>query len=317
MKSCIQCKIESEFKSHINKPQTQEAIDRELRKLRKNIQSINSNQSLLLKWASRRTMPVNESMRLIANQFANEVIRAEIECQPYWNTEQQTGRLNMNRAIKSLNNNFADMDKVFDKWEVNDTDTAFECVVLVDNSGSMGGAMQDVCASAWVLKKAFDSIDSSTTIITFSTFSKTLYEASDRVNPTEFRYVGADSDTRVKDGLIESRRIFNNTQRPNKVLFILTDGQWSDEHDSNQEVLRLKSEGVLVVFIGFRLNKAGEWRTDEAGEYKFVEHPKGSAEYQRYYHYSDIVFDIRSLDMLPRLAKDVVTSHFMHMALAQ
>lgn len=322
MKSCIQCRIEAEFNSHISKPQTQEVLDRELRKLRNNIQKINNGSSLLMKWTGRRTEAVDTQMRLIANQFSNEIIRAEIECQPYWNQEQPTGRLNMNRAIKSYNNDFADLDKVFDKWEVNDKDSDFEAVIMIDNSGSMGGSMLDVCRSAWIIKKAFDSINAETTVITFSTTSKILYESGEKVSPTDFRYVGADSDTCPRQGLIESRRLFNNSDKPNKVLFVLTDGQWSDSEDSNREILRLKQEGVLVVFVGFRLTPCGDWVKrvgnipDGENEFEFKKHSPDSNEYQVYYHYSDIIFDIRSLDMLPKLAKDVVTGHFMRQASA-
>ena len=295
------------FDSIVNKPQTQQAIQQELNRLRKNITNAGANSPLITKWNKRGKELVNSDMRAVAKQFADELIRAEIDCDPHWETEQSSGKLNIQRVMQG---DVSDFDKVFDKWEFNDRGTDFEAVVLVDNSGSMGGQMYDTCQSAWVIKKALDSINSSSTIITFSTRSKRLYDANEKVSPTHFSYIGADSDTQALGGLQESHRIFSNSKRPNKVLFILTDGSWGDSQQSNAEILKLKELGVLVVLIGFRLGEpaVADWSN---GDYTKRKLSPDSAEYQEYVHYADVYSNIDKLNKLPVIAKDIIKSHFL------
>lgn len=297
------------FDRHINKPQTQELINAELRRLRQTIKNIGAKSPTIMKWSARNLQPVSENMRVIANQFATEIVRAEIDCDPHWNTEQKTGRLNVQKAMRADINDF---DKVFDKWEFNDKGTDFESVILLDNSGSMGGAMVAVCESAWIIKKAFDTIQGSTSVLTFSSRSKRLFDASDRVSATHYPYVGADADTQPYDGLIEARRLFDNSQRPNKVLFILTDGAWTDYSKSNAEILKLKQQGVLVVVMGFRMGQPSIYTWNEQGEYVKEVLKVGSPEYLEAVHYCDTYISIDKIDQLPLLAKDIVTSHFMY-----
>jgi len=297
------------FDRHINKPQTQELINSELRRLRQTIRNIGAKSPTIMKWNARNLQPVSENMRVIANQFATEIVRAEIDCDPYWNTEQKTGRLNVQKAMRADINDF---DKVFDKWEFNDKGTDFESVILLDNSGSMGGAMVAVCESAWIIKKAFDTIQGSTSVITFSSRSKRLFDSNDRVSATHYPFVGADADTQPYDGLIEARRLFDTSQRPNKVLFILTDGAWSDEDNSNAEILKLKQQGVLVVVMGFRIGQPCMYSWNAQGEYVKEVFKVGSPEYLKAVHYCDTYISIDKIDQLPTLAKDIVTSHFMY-----
>jgi hypothetical protein len=75
-----------------------------------------------------------------------------------------------------------DLDTIFDQWsEGQDDATEIECVILLDNSGSMSGSKETSAYRAmYAIKRALDRINANTTVITFNTATNVLYRADEK-----------------------------------------------------------------------------------------------------------------------------------------
>jgi hypothetical protein len=109
--------------------------------------------------------------------FSRELERLQANFDPAWNRYQAQGRLQAHRYLRG-----DDLDTIFDQWsEGLESATEIECVVLLDNSGSMNGNKSDrAYRSMYAIKKALDRINANTTVITFNSESQTLYRADEK-----------------------------------------------------------------------------------------------------------------------------------------
>lgn len=182
-----------------------------------------------------------------AHQLARslEVLRQESE--PGWHREQDLGRLNVVRwAIDR------DPTTAFDRWDEGVQDsTDIEAVIMLDSSGSMGGVYVEAFNAMWALKRAFDLVEMSTTVISFDDSNKVLYRSAEQANAlvrVDFQGGGTDP-TR---GLAQAARIMAGSSRSHKVLIILTDGDWYgglDEfrHSAEDYIRSMRESGVVTV----------------------------------------------------------------------
>lgn len=78
--------------------------------------------------------------------FSRELERLKATFDPAWNKYQSQGRLQAYRYVRG-----DELDTIFDQWtEGQDEATEIECVILLDNSGSMGGGKRKICLSGYV-----------------------------------------------------------------------------------------------------------------------------------------------------------------------
>ena len=114
----------------------------------------------------------------------------------------------------------------------------------------MGPIMVEAFNAMWVLKRAFDSVDISTTVIAYDGSSEVLYDSQERAT-SMVRYAPKGGGTNPVAGLNQAMRILSASQRTNKLLIVLTDGEWAlppDEFDLTSEdyIKRMNEAGVLT-----------------------------------------------------------------------
>ena len=172
------------------------------------------------------------------------------EAEPGWHRREDFGRLNVVRwAIEK------DPVEAFDRWDEGITDAVdIEAVLMLDVSGSMGAAMWPSHNAMWALKRAFDAVEISSTVIIYDGSSEVLYSNQDRATSV-VRYSPKGGSTNPIAGLNQASRIFAASQRKHKVLVVLTDGQWGPGVDdyglgSEDYIVRLNDDGVLTC-LGF------------------------------------------------------------------
>jgi hypothetical protein len=107
------------------------------------------------------------------------------------------------------------------------------------------------------MKRALDAIDAESTVAGFHYTTHTLYQRGERCNPT--MVMGYDcngGDTAPMHSMKAARRILNQSDKPNKIFVIITDGQWSSfdrESDGLDDVAYseiLDEMEAVKVFIG-------------------------------------------------------------------
>jgi len=189
----------------------------------------------------RAPMPVITSAR----RFARELERLRQECEPIWNREMPAGRINVQRIIKGC-----DITEAFDRWEEGVEGTNIEAIMLIDRSGSMGSNNNDMRASeaAYVVKRAMEQIKAPVTIYSFDNKAELVADRTQRADKLNLPFIYGNGGTDPETALIASERLLKSSRAKTKILFLVTDGQFS--HTVNDEIIkRLNSMGVITVMV--------------------------------------------------------------------
>jgi hypothetical protein len=184
----------------------------------------------------------NAELVLIQQQFAKELLRIKANYDPAWEYETRRGRLNMRRYLQG-----ASLNKVFDKWsEGKDDVTAIEAVILLDRSQSMqGNNAKEAYKSMWAIKRSLDKAGANTTVLTFDSYTRILYSAEDKADAGVIRDAGASGGTNPTNAILTAQNIFANTDKPIRLLFMITDGAW-DSDKAEESVRKMREAGVIT-----------------------------------------------------------------------
>jgi hypothetical protein len=286
----------SKYDSIINDLINSEAVRQQVKDTKSAIQKAEGKINILPK-APTKVEKVTPEMLRACRKFADELIRSEIDSDPAWNKQQPSGRLNIQRA---MNMDINDMNTVFDRWTFGDQSIDIESAVLIDNSGSMAGSeIYYANQYAWVIKRAIEQVQGKCSTLTFSTFSKRLYDSNEKASATEYRWIGSNNDTNAYPALTQANINMNNSQATIKTVFILTDGSWSYAKDSDRLIAEMRQAGVVVTVVF--LNGYAKYQIEKGG--------KTLSDYQQEYgHGADVFSVIGEAHQLSQVAKDVLVS---------
>ena len=184
----------------------------------------------------------NAELVLIQQQFAKELQRIKADYDPAWQYETRRGRVNMRRYIAG-----ASLNKVFDKWtEGKDDVTAIEAVILLDRSQSMQGHnAKEAYKSMWAIKRSLDKVQANSTVITFDSSTRVLYSADEKADAGIIRDSGASGGTNPLNAILTAQNIFAKTDKPIRILFMITDGAY-DSEKADESVTKMREAGVLT-----------------------------------------------------------------------
>jgi uncharacterized protein YegL len=177
--------------------------------------------------------------------FGRELERLKATFDPAWDKYQSQGRLKAERYLRG-----DDLDVVFDQWsEGKDDATEIECVILLDNSGSMSGNNEvRAYQSMYAIKKALDRINANTTVITFNTSTNVLYRADEKAT-NSIRSAGSTGGTDPTEAIQYATKLLAETEKPVRIFFVITDGEWSGNADVQHDAIKkLANAGVLTAF---------------------------------------------------------------------
>jgi hypothetical protein len=184
----------------------------------------------------------NAELVLIQQQFAKELQRIKADYDPAWQYETRRGRVNMRRYIAG-----ASLNKVFDKWtEGKDDVTAIEAVILLDRSQSMQGHnAKEAYKSMWAIKRSLDKVQANSTVITFDSYTRVLYSADEKADAGIIRDSGASGGTNPLNAILTAQNIFAKTDKPIRILFMITDGAY-DSEQADESISKMREAGVLT-----------------------------------------------------------------------
>lgn len=252
-------------------------------RIMKGLPSLSSN-NLTEPELARYRNAIPDSKTLSASlSFARELERLKAKFDPAWDKYESRGKLNVSRFIRG-----DDLDTVFDTWSEGREDaTEIECVIILDNSGSMGGdkATQSYRAM-YAIKYALDKIGANCSVITFNHEAQTLYRATDKAS-NYIRDCGAQGGTNAEYAVRYATKLLAESQKPVKLFFAITDGEWSDSPVCDEEIKKLSRGGVLTAFAYI----------PEIHEQVVLTHEKA--------HYSDVASVIRNPFDLVGMARTI------------
>lgn len=178
--------------------------------------------------------------------FARELNEVRALFDPAWVRKTDVGRLNARNYILDRN-----IDEAFDLWDQgNDDVTDIECVILLDNSGSMRDMIKPAYEAMWSIKRALDSVNASTTVIQFGTWGDILYTADQKASTKMLtaRWEGG-GNTNPLNSLIKANEILDNSSRAIKMMIVITDGDWYNEAACNQVIATMRTRDILTGLV--------------------------------------------------------------------
>jgi len=256
----------------------------EIVRIMKGLPSLNTNNLTEPELAS-YTKAIPDSKTLATSvSFARELERLKSKFDPAWDKYESRGKLNAQRFVRG-----DDLDTVFDTWNEGREDaTEIECVIILDNSGSMGGNKATQAYRAmYAIKYALDKIGANCSVITFNHEAQTLYRATDKAS-NYIRDNGAFGGTNAEYAVRYATKLLAESDKPVKLFYAITDGEWSDSQVCDEEIKKLSRAGVLTAFAYI----------PEYNEEVTLTHEKA--------HYADVASVIRNPFDLVGMARTIV-----------
>lgn len=130
-------------------------------------------------------------------------------------------------------------------------ETGIEVVGLLDQSGSMGGVMDHASQATWAIASAVRMTGNQSTMIGFDTDARLLIGRKQTLSATQYPRFGVMGGTNPSDALDMAERVFAETEMPNRLLYIVTDGDWGDQTENANKIRSICStynaDSILVV----------------------------------------------------------------------
>lgn len=245
--------------------------------------------------ATAELLPVDNAYRVASKAFGQELSKLRIDSDPHWDIEKPVGRLNINRV---MNMDINDINTVFDEWREGRDEFNIEAVIMCDTSGSMGNVIKEVSQSMWAIKRALEEIDGKVTVIGFSDKTKLVYGSNERAT-SQYRFWYDGGGTDPLDALLDAEAILESSRRKTKLLFVITDGEWSRSDDCDSTIKRINNiDGTIsqIVFI-----TSSEWIMEQAVTDR-------EATMKRYRHHAHSIELVSKPNELVSVARNILRS---------
>lgn len=237
-----------------------EEIQREIASFENAMDDDGALSSLLERNRNNRKIPVTPEMIERGERLADIFRQLWAQLEAGWEYGTSEGsRIDMSRA--ALARTAEDYETLYDDWLPGlQESSGTEAVILVDESQSTwnpaapgistDSIVEMASKNLWELKYALQQIDAFVTVLTFNTNCYTLLDRDEQVTTSEYTSLHASGNTNPTSAIKEARRILNASEQPNKVLFVLTDGEWylTDVVEA-QESLRAMAAYATTVAI--------------------------------------------------------------------
>lgn len=132
---------------------------------------------------------------------------------------------------------------IFRKHLADEVDeTGIEVVGLLDQSGSMGGIMDHASQAVWSIASAVRMTGNQSTMIGFDDTARILIGRKQKLSGTQYPRFGVMGGTDPNEAIDLAERVFADTDMPNRLLYIVTDGEWSYPEESTKKIRALCSK---------------------------------------------------------------------------
>ena len=188
----------------------------------------------------------SDHARRLAHEVGDALLDLKDDSEPGWLKRTDSGRLNVRR----LADPFADADQLFDRYEPGQMDASeLELVLLLDVSSSMHKSTFSLGEATWAIRQAVDDIDGKATVLTFETRHWVLAHPGQR--PDDRMFVPHSmGGTNPLTALREAFRILADSRARNRLMVVLTDGDWSWPEKNEALIAAMREDGVTTV-LGF------------------------------------------------------------------
>jgi hypothetical protein len=223
------------------------AVARDAREMQRSI--VEGGRPLLMSQKVERVLvDVPPQWMLARNRMTTEFDRIVADLDPGFEKFQDSGRLNIQRAMHGL-----DIDTVFDQWREGKVDASdIEATIGLDVSASTNSIVEASSLAMWAIKSAIESLNPHRVVPAF-VFSSATYatqDVSERADRSKARIYQAGGGTNPRGFYEDSKRVMHYAKSKKRVVFCVTDGSWlSNTQNSENLIEDLNDNGVLTVVV--------------------------------------------------------------------
>lgn len=195
-----------------------------------------------------KTFNVTSDMRSLSNRIEKQLKGLMDDVSPGWMYGESEGRINVSRYLQSEHGD----DDYWDKWdEGREQDTGCEIYIGVDSSASMEDYSNYIHAqrTLWIIKRACDSINISTTVTEFGDPEKfrVVYGQNDRVSANQYNISYPYHSTTRPNEMIElASNVMDQSKKSVKLFIVITDGVWRANGGWEAPLRDMDAEKLLI-----------------------------------------------------------------------
>jgi hypothetical protein len=197
-----------------------------------------------------RMMPATDRAHRLHHEVSDALLDLKDQSEPGWVKRVDSGRLNVRRLVDPN----VDYEELFDRYEPGQMDASeMEVALLIDVSGSMASHTRALAEATWAIQQAVDDLDGRCMVLAYDAGPcKVLSQPSERPDDRMF-LPGAGGGTEPSAAIREAWRVLSESTATNRMLVILTDGQWYGA--SGDALIRAMTEqGVITVLAGLGIS---------------------------------------------------------------
>jgi hypothetical protein len=164
-----------------------------------------------------------------------------------WIRRTDTGRFSVDRWATDPD---WDADNVFDSFDPGQMDaSSLDCVLVLDVSGSMSKQIRTLAEATWAIRTAIDRIEGKCTVLGFGDGGTMIHEAHQRPDGRIF-VPHLESSTNPTPACREAYRLVAGSTAANRIIIVLTDGDWWDGAGADAALRAAQSEGAITCVVG-------------------------------------------------------------------
>jgi hypothetical protein len=192
-----------------------------------------------------------DTARLLARDVSDVLSAIKDDNEAGWIRRTDSGRFSVDRWATDPD---WDADNVFDRFQAGAMDASgLEVVLLCDVSGSMGRQVYPMSEAVWAIRTAVDRIDGSCTVLGFGDAGSVIAYPNERPDGRMF-VPNLEGSTEPTEACREAHWIMAGSDKANKIVLCLTDGQWFDAAKALPALRACQDEGALLVIVGLGSN---------------------------------------------------------------
>lgn len=215
-----------------------------------------------------------DAARKLHHEVGDALLDLKDETEPGWQRRTDSGRLNTRRLLTSN----APYDELFDRFQPGEMDaTDFEVALLLDTSSSMRRYVEALAEATWAVQQASDDLEAAVTIITWNGDEhRVVAESGNRPDGRVF-VPAAWGGTDPVSALNETFRLLADSQARNRIMLILTDGQWSNEEQAARVIAAMNEVGITTAFAFLGAENLFDGNSHGCAVSERIDRPQGLA----------------------------------------
>ncbi len=185
--------------------------------------------------------------RLLARDVTAVLSDIRDDCEASWLRRTDTGRFSVDRWATDPD---WDADNVFDLFDPGAMDaSSLELILVLDVSSSMRRQNRLLSMATWAIRQAVDRVEGKVTCIGFGDDASLMFDAGQRPDGRIF-IPHLEGSTDATNALREAYRVVTDSQATNRIILVLTDGQWWGADVAGRALVAAGDEGAVTCVVG-------------------------------------------------------------------